>query len=169
MTYRLTLCLYCYILFTYICDVLVKHCEWVLIVEINVQMNQTMLNSWEYIAGKWRTIHHRKYVFTAGSLVELPLFYFLTNMTDSDSMFSPVNVCAVSRNRRINDTQFGGIKVLYIDSTQSHPGYARLNNQDGKFQLHTESSGHGPAKLILIGHLEQKQEEGFEPRKEWRG
>ena len=89
--------------------------------------------------------------FTAGSVVELPLYYFLMNSSDTDSMFSPVNIYATSmKNWKDNHkrTKHTGATILYIDTSNSYPGFARLRYGTGELHPHTELGLHGPAKVV---------------------
>ena len=91
--------------------------------------------------------------FTAGSVVELPLYYFLINPSDTDSMFSPVNIYATSMenwNKNHNGTNHKGMTILYIDTSNSHPGFARLRYGTGKLHPHTEARYHGPADVVEL-------------------
>ena len=93
--------------------------------------------------------------FTTGSVVELPLFYTMMNLTDSDSMLSPINICAISREHGSEKMHFKGGTVLYIDATNTRPGYARLRYADGELHRHTEPTDHGPASLQVMDHMNQ--------------
>ena len=91
--------------------------------------------------------------FTTGSVVELPLFYTMMNLTDSDSMLSPINICAISREHGSEKMHLKGGTVLYIDATNTRPGYARLRYADGELHRHTEPTDHGPASLQVMDHM----------------
>lgn len=60
----------------------------------------------------------------SGSMSELPLQYYLANITDMDQMFFEFGVCAIS-----SDDQYpeNFNKTVYtIDSNSGHPGFTRL-------------------------------------------
>ena len=89
--------------------------------------------------------------FATGSVVELPLFYTVMNLTDSDSMLSPINICALSREHGTKKkAHLEGGTVLYIDTEHTRPGYARLEYADGRLHRHTEPTDHGPAATIWL-------------------
>src|SRR6218665_2676464 len=63
------------------------------------------------------------HLFT-GSFYELPLIYFIENITDIDNIYYRRNICAISNDAK-PPKDFKGT-VLIIQSERSHPGYARL-------------------------------------------
>ena len=95
------------------------------------------------------------FCFFVGSAVELPLYYFLMNPSDTDSMFSPANIYAMKNWKKNHEkTNHKGATILYIDTSNSHPGFARLRYGTGELHQHTHMfSGlrcRGPAQKVRL-------------------
>src|SRR6218665_1837326 len=107
-----------------------------------------------------------------GSVVELPLQYVITNLTDFDHMYFPLTLCAVSPTDPFPHKFHGD--VLLVETDNAYPGFARLKYCHSshaylKRSQILKSSSPGPAfkgtfmSLIeLNSHLSEEERQRFQ-------
>src|SRR6218665_2895464 len=64
-----------------------------------------------------------------GSTFEMPIQYVLSNISDMDIMHFPLDICALPADYRQTPNGFQG-KILRIRYDNSHPGFARLHDEN---------------------------------------
>jgi len=81
-----------------------------------------------------------------GSAFEMPIQYFLSNISDMDIMYFPLHICVLPSNYTHTPNGFQG-RIFTIRLDNSHPGFARLHDASQSPITHWNR---GPASTTVL-------------------
>src|SRR6218665_42060 len=81
-----------------------------------------------------------------GSAFEMPIQYFLSNISDMDIMYFPLHICVLPSNYTHTPNGFQG-RIFIIRLDNSHPGFARLHDASQSPITHWNR---GPASTTVL-------------------